>query len=238
MEHDHQRQDGTPAGPPRHPGRDRRRARAGAIRAAAERDHQGGQHRHRRAAAHPRDHLARARSSEPQGAARSAARRAAAGAARRPRRAVGARRRRARGARRAGFDHHQMQGRDPGRSSAARRVHHRRLDRAQAHQRGRPHRRGRPRRGRAAAQALALRNPRACAVLDPERRRVGAGGARGRRRPQGVARAARRTGAGRERLGRGRRQDVSGRRERRARRAVRRPVAAARHGGRARGLAA
>ena len=67
-----------------------------------------------------------------------------------------------RAARRAGAHHHQMQGHDPGGSSVARRLHHRRTDRAQAGERIRSDRHRRARRGRAAAEALALYAARCC----------------------------------------------------------------------------
>ncbi len=80
-----------------------------------------------------------------------------------------------------------MQGHDPGGSPLARRLHHRRADRAQAGDGGRPDRHRRPRRGRTAAQALALHAAGAGAVLGAEHRCAGAGRSGDHRRPEGAA---------------------------------------------------
>ena len=87
-----------------------------------------------------------------------------------------------RAARRPGADDRQVQGRDPRGPSLARRLHHRRPDRAQAGHAGGPDHHGRPGRGGIAAQAVALRDSRDLARPDPGTRRAGAGPARGDRR--------------------------------------------------------
>ena len=100
-----------------------------------------------------------------------------------------------RAARRPGPRDLEMQGRDPGGPSAARRLHHRRPDRAQARHAVGPDRRDRARCGRAAAQALALRHPGDRPLADALARCPGARPARGDRRPEADARTALPNGA-------------------------------------------
>ena len=92
-----------------------------------------------------------------------------------------------RAARRAGAHHDQMQGHDPGGSPVARRLHHRRADRAQAGDGIRSDRHGRSRRGGTAAQAVALHAAGAVAVFGAQHRRVGAGRSGDHRRSQAAA---------------------------------------------------
>ena len=136
VEHDHRRQDRAPAGAPRHAHRDRRAARPGAFRISAKRDHARGRRLRRRAAADAELDRARPGSRRPQAGARHARQGEAAdpdrGLGRLLVRRLGRIRQIRRAARRAGAHHHQMQGHDPGGSPVARRLHHRRADRAQA----------------------------------------------------------------------------------------------------------
>ncbi len=66
--------------------------------------------------------------------------------------------------------HHKVQGRDPGGSCVARRLHHRRPDRTRTRQRGGPDRHGRHGRGRIAAEALALHAARFVPFFHPQHR--------------------------------------------------------------------
>ena len=154
-------------------------------------------------------------------------------------RGIGRIRRIRRAPRRAGADHHEMQGHDPGGSPVAGGLHHRRADRAQAGDGVRPDRHGRSRRGGAAAEAVALYAAGAGAVLDPERRRAGACRPGDHRQPEGAA--GRRSRDGRRKAPIGARRPPRTFRQRGSRRAQyaeHRPVAAADDGGRARGAAA
>ena len=138
VEHRHRRQDRAPAGAPRHARRHRCAAGAGAFRAAAERDDARGRRVCGRAAAAAQPRQLAPRPGRPRAGLGHAAPRQATDPDGGPRRALGRRLARAgaacRAAGRAGAHHLQVQGRDPRGPCLARRLHHRRPDRAHPHQ--------------------------------------------------------------------------------------------------------
>ncbi len=211
MEHDDRRQDRAPAGAPRHAYRHRDAAWPGAFRFSAERNHARGWRLRLRAAADAELDNARPGSRRSQAGARHARQSETADPDRGLRRVLVRRLGRIRQIRRApgrpGAHHHQMQGRDPGGSRVARRLHHRRADRAQTGDGGRPDRHRRARRGGTAAQAVALCAAGAVGVLGAERRCAGAGRSGNHRRPEGAAGRPRAMGARGHELGREIRQE-------------------------------
>ena len=178
MEHDHRRKDRAPAGAPGHAHSDRDAAGARTFRISAERDNARGWRLRCRAAACAALDRARSGPRRSQAGARHAAAIEAADPNRGPRHllvwCLGRIRQIRRALGGAGAHHYQMQGHDPGRSSAARRLHHRRADRAQAGDGGRPDRHRGSRRGGIATEAMALHAASAGAVVGAEHRCAGA----------------------------------------------------------------